>query len=81
MLLSHPSIADAAVIGVLDAESGEEVPKAFVVQQPGAELTAEEVMEFVADRGGAVQEGAAGGVHRRHPEVGVGEDPAQGSTG
>jgi acyl-CoA synthetase (AMP-forming)/AMP-acid ligase II len=48
VLLSHPGIADAAVIGVIDAESGEEVPKAFVVKQPGAELTDAQVMEFVA---------------------------------
>jgi acyl-CoA synthetase (AMP-forming)/AMP-acid ligase II len=48
LLLTHPSIADAAVVGAHDAE-GEEVPKAFVVVQPGAEITAEEVMAFVAE--------------------------------
>jgi acyl-CoA synthetase (AMP-forming)/AMP-acid ligase II len=48
VLLGHPSIADAAVIGVIEAESGEEVPKAFVVRQADTELSAESVMEFVA---------------------------------
>jgi len=48
VLLSHDSIADAAVIGVVDTDSGEEVPKAFVVRQSGAELSETEVMEFVA---------------------------------
>ncbi|MDT5018731.1 MAG: hypothetical protein QOD39_4891 [Mycobacterium sp.] len=47
VLLSHPAIVDAAVVGVLDTETGEEVPKAFVVKQPDAELSANEVMEFV----------------------------------
>ncbi len=49
LLLSHPQIADAAVIGVLDDE-GQEIPKAFVVLQQGATLSSQEVMDFVASR-------------------------------
>ncbi|MBE8477405.1 MULTISPECIES: AMP-binding protein [Streptomyces] len=46
LLLTHPEITDAAVIGVADAE-GEETPKAFVVAADPA-LSAARVMEFVA---------------------------------
>jgi acyl-CoA synthetase (AMP-forming)/AMP-acid ligase II len=49
VLLSHPQIADAAVIGVRDVDSGEEVPKAFVVRQSGAELAGADVIRFVAE--------------------------------
>ena len=49
LLLSHPKVADAAVIGVLDDEK-QEIPKAFIVPAAGAELTADEVKSFVAER-------------------------------
>ncbi|MDQ1571572.1 MAG: hypothetical protein QOF79_2246 [Actinomycetota bacterium] len=49
VLLGHPKIADGAVIGVAD-EDGQEIPKAFVVVQPGEELSAQEVMDYVASK-------------------------------
>lgn len=47
VLLSHPGIADAAVIPVEDPECGE-IPKAYVVLR--APLTEAEVMAWVAER-------------------------------
>jgi acyl-CoA synthetase (AMP-forming)/AMP-acid ligase II len=49
LLLTNDAIADAAVIGVKDAD-GEEIPKAFVVKQQGAEISEDDVMSFVASR-------------------------------
>ena len=47
ILLTHPAVADAAVIPSPDEEAGE-VPKAFVVLKSAA--TPEELMQFVAAR-------------------------------
>ncbi|MFF8861543.1 4-coumarate--CoA ligase family protein [Streptomyces sp. NPDC015139] len=49
LLLTHPGIADAAVIGAYN-EDGNEVPHAFVVRQPTADdLNENEVMLYVAE--------------------------------
>ncbi|TFD71088.1 AMP-binding protein [Cryobacterium sp. Hb1] len=49
LLLTHPQIADAAVIGAADAD-GQEIPKAFVVTVAESAVTTEEVMAFVSER-------------------------------
>ena len=48
LLVTHHGIADAAAIGVEDAEFGQRL-RAFVVLRPGATLGAEEVRTFVRD--------------------------------
>jgi acyl-CoA synthetase (AMP-forming)/AMP-acid ligase II len=50
VLLGHPEIADAAVIGVPEKESGEELPKAFVVRTPGSELSEDAVIAYMTER-------------------------------
>ena len=49
LLLSHPKIMDAAVIGVLD-EDKQEIPKAFIVAAPDSGLTEDDVKAFVAEQ-------------------------------
>lgn len=49
LLLTHPDITEAAVIGVPDERAGE-VPKAFVVKKQGSDhLTEKQVVDFVAE--------------------------------
>ena len=47
VLLSHPAVADAAVVPLPDVECGE-IPRAFVVLKGAA--TADELMAYVAER-------------------------------
>ncbi|HEX5614429.1 MAG TPA: 4-coumarate--CoA ligase family protein [Acidimicrobiia bacterium] len=49
LLLTHPQVADAAVIGLPDDEAGE-IPAAYVVLKPGADATAADIQRFVADQ-------------------------------
>ncbi len=48
LLLSHDSIADAAVIPVPDEEAGE-IPKAYVVLKPDHDLSEADVIAFTAE--------------------------------
>jgi 4-coumarate--CoA ligase len=49
LLLTHPEIADAAVVAALDEEAGE-IPKAFVVLKDGSQLDAEAVIQFIGSQ-------------------------------
>lgn len=47
VLLQHPTVRDVAVVPSPDTQNGE-VPKAFVVRQPGATVVGEELMAYVS---------------------------------
>ena len=47
LLLTHPDVADAAVIGMPDTAAGE-LPKAFIVRKEGATVPADALRAFVA---------------------------------
>ncbi|XP_008190478.2 uncharacterized protein LOC662698 [Tribolium castaneum] len=78
LLITHPAVADAAVIGLPDERAGE-LPLAFVVKKPNHETTDKELEKFVADnvssqkqlRGGvvfidAIPRNPSGKILRRH---------------
>jgi 4-coumarate--CoA ligase len=51
LLLTHPEIADCAVIGIpgKNKAKDDEKPRAYVVRQPGSQLTEEAVKKHVSD--------------------------------
>ncbi|XP_015755198.1 PREDICTED: 4-coumarate--CoA ligase-like [Acropora digitifera] len=61
LLVSHPAITDAGVIGVPDSEAGE-LPKAYVVRKANENITEQDLVKFIEERvapykalGGGVQ--------------------------
>ena len=49
VVMEHPGVLEVCVVGVPDDHWGE-VPKAFVVPRPGAEVSAEAIVEFTRER-------------------------------
>jgi fatty-acyl-CoA synthase len=49
VIMECPDVLEACVVGVPDQKWGE-VPKAFIVKRPGADVTAEEIIQFCRER-------------------------------
>jgi len=49
LLLSHAEVADAAVVGVPDADAGE-LPMAYVVRRNDSSVTESQLQSFVAGK-------------------------------
>lgn len=51
VLLGHPDVVDAAVLGVFDSGTQSEMPRAYVVRRPGSQgVTAEAIKDWVKER-------------------------------
>ena len=75
LLLTHPSIADAAVIGIPDDDAGE-IPVGFVTLKPGQEATEADIIGVRCRTRRHLQADPQGQLRRRDPQVRLREDPA-----
>ena len=79
LLLTHPQIADAAVIGLPDDEAGE-IPAAYIVLKQGQDSHRRRHPTIRRRQGRQLQAGPQGHLHRRNTEVRLGQDPASRPT-
>lgn len=49
LIIEHSAIQDVAVIGI-PTPDGDEIPRAYCVKQPGAEVSEQEIRDFVKDK-------------------------------
>jgi 4-coumarate--CoA ligase len=50
VLLNHPNIIDAAVVGVQFSKEESELPRAYVVRRAGSTVTEEEIRKFSSEK-------------------------------
>lgn len=50
MIIHHPEVTDAAVVGVQASNQDSEVPRAYVVRRPGSSLTEEDVRKYSSEK-------------------------------